>query len=211
MSVTVTSAGNNSVQVSWAPPSGDVRGYRLFYTSGSVTRTLAVGNVTSAVVRNVSLGVQYSFTVQAFADFPSQNSSVYTITVNGEEAEAMTHSESVEESVYHDFVLSDCADPSPPQSVTVVSESPTTLAVSWTGSVTSGVNGYEVTYSPGDGSCDGIVGGRVMVEGGSVMNLQLTDLEAYTEYMVAVRSRTAEGFGSTFTAQTRTTMADSML
>ena len=82
-SVLASSNGNNSVQVSWTPPTGDVSGYRVFYRSGSVTNTLTVGGVSSAVVGGLTLGVQYSIFVQAFADFPSQNSSATTITLNG--------------------------------------------------------------------------------------------------------------------------------
>ena len=84
-SVMASSNGNNSVQVSWTPPAGDVRGYRVFYRNGSVTNTLTVGDVSSAVVRELTLGVEYSIIVQAFADFPGQNSSTTTITLNGKE------------------------------------------------------------------------------------------------------------------------------
>ena len=83
--VSVSSAGNNSVQVSWTPSPGVVRGYRVFYRSNStVTSTLTVSNVTTAVVRDLTLGVRYNFTVQAFADFPSQNSSADTVMLTGE-------------------------------------------------------------------------------------------------------------------------------
>ena len=36
------------------------------------------------MVRGLTLGVQYSITVQAFADFPSPNSTAATIMLNGE-------------------------------------------------------------------------------------------------------------------------------
>ena len=70
----------------WTPPaSGVVEGYRVFYSAdGSTTNTLTVGKVTTAVVRDLTLGVQYSITVQAFADFPSPNSTADTIMLNGE-------------------------------------------------------------------------------------------------------------------------------
>ena len=82
----VSSIGNNSVSVRWSPPAdGLVRGYRVFYTDGSTTNTLTVGSTmtTAAVVHGLTLGVQYSITVQAFADFPSPNSTADTITLNG--------------------------------------------------------------------------------------------------------------------------------
>lgn len=83
----VSSIGNNSVHVQWSPPIDSlVRGYRVFYTDGSTTNTLTVGSAltTAAVVRGLTLGVQYSITVQAFADFPSPNSTADTIMLNGE-------------------------------------------------------------------------------------------------------------------------------
>ena len=57
----------------------------MFYTNGPTTNTLVVGSgsATSAVVSGLTLGVQYSITVQAFADFPSQNSTASTIMLNG--------------------------------------------------------------------------------------------------------------------------------
>ena len=89
--VSISSVGNNSVEVSWTPSPGVVRGYRVFYSSNSsVTSTLTVSNVTTAVVHGLTLGVQYQFTVQTFADFPSQNSSADTVMLIGE-AELMQH------------------------------------------------------------------------------------------------------------------------
>ena len=82
--VSVQSIGNNSVRVSWSPPAGDVVGYRVFYSDGSATNTLTVNNVSTAVVGDLTLGVQYTITVQAFADFPSQNSTAYSIALMGE-------------------------------------------------------------------------------------------------------------------------------
>ena len=84
--VNLSPVGNNSVQVSWTPPAGDVRGYRVFYSDGSLTRALSVGNVDTGVVRDLSLGVEYSITVQAFADFPGPNSTADTVTLTGETA-----------------------------------------------------------------------------------------------------------------------------
>ena len=72
----------------WSPPAGPglVRGYRVFYTDGSTTNTLTVdgASTTVAMVRGLTLGVQYSITVQAFADFPSPNSTAAAIMLNGE-------------------------------------------------------------------------------------------------------------------------------
>ena len=72
----------------WSPPAGPglVRGYRVFYTDGSTTNALTVdgASTTVSMVRGLTLGVQYSITVQAFADFPSPNSTVATIMLNGE-------------------------------------------------------------------------------------------------------------------------------
>ena len=68
-----------------------------------------------------------------------------------------------------------------------------------------------MSYSPADGSCDGVTGGRVTVEGGSVRNHELSDLEAHTEYSITVRSRSSDGFGPPSVPRMGTTMADSML
>ena len=54
------------------------------YTDGSATNTLTVNNVSTAVIGDLTLGVQYTITVQAFADFPSQNSTADTIALLGE-------------------------------------------------------------------------------------------------------------------------------
>ena len=53
---------------------------------GSATNTLTAdsASTTAAVVSGLTLGVQYSITVQAFADFPSPNSTAATIMLNGE-------------------------------------------------------------------------------------------------------------------------------
>ena len=101
--------------------------------------------------------------------------------------------------------------PSPPQGVAVAALPPTSLQVSWTSLASTGVNGYEVSYSPVSGSCEGVTGGRVVVEGGSVTRHELRGLEAYTEYNVTVRARSADGFGLPSDAQRERTMADSML
>ena len=87
MNVNVSSIGNSSVHVRWTPPApaGVVRGYRVFYTASgrSDSKIVTVGDVTTAVVQGLTLDVQYSFTVQAFADFPNPNSSETTIMLNG--------------------------------------------------------------------------------------------------------------------------------
>ena len=83
--VDISSIGNNSVSVRWSPPTGGlVRGYRVFYTDGSTTNTLTVGNAstTAVVVHGLTLGVQYSITVQAFADFPSPHITADTIILD---------------------------------------------------------------------------------------------------------------------------------
>ena len=87
--VNVSPIGNNSVSVQWSPPAGPglIRGYRVFYTDGSTTNAPTVvdgASNTAAMVRGLTLGVQYSITVQAFADFPSPNSTAATIMLNGE-------------------------------------------------------------------------------------------------------------------------------
>ena len=85
-SVNVSPIGNNSVSVQWNPPAGPglVRGYRVFYTDGSATnaQTVVGGALTTDEVSGLTLGVQYSITVQAFADFPSPNSTAATIMLN---------------------------------------------------------------------------------------------------------------------------------
>ena len=86
--VNISPIGNNSVRVQWSPPAGPglVRDYRVFYTDGSTTNapTVVGGAFTAAEVSGLTLGVQYSITVQAFADFPSPNSTAATIMLNGE-------------------------------------------------------------------------------------------------------------------------------
>ena len=71
------------------------------------------------------------------------------------------------------------------------------LNLTWTIQLTSNVsvNGFEVTYSPVGSFCDGVVGGRKVVEGGNMTTYVLNDLQAYTEYSVTVRARGADGFG----------------
>ena len=71
------------------------------------------------------------------------------------------------------------------------------------------MTGYEVSYSPVEGSCEGVAGGREVVEGGRVLTTSLSGLQAYTEYSVTVRSRNADGFGVPSTARSERTMADS--
>ena len=97
-------------------------------------------------------------------------------------------------------------------SVTARSDSPSSLQVQWT-SPTSGVNGYEVSYSPVEGaeSCDGVPGGAVMVEGANTFTYPLINLEAYTEYSVTVRARGADGLGPPSTPGTGRTTADCKL
>ena len=68
-----------------------------------------------------------------------------------------------------------------------------------------------MSYSPADGSCDGVTGGRVTVEGESVRNHNLSDLEAHTEYSITVRARSSDGFGPPSVPRMGTTMADGML
>ena len=103
------------------------------------------------------------------------------------------------------------AAPRPPQVVTVNPQSANSLSVSWTASVSDGVDGYKVTYSPVDGSCEGVVGGIVVVEGGSVMAKVVSGLQAYTEYSITVRARSVDGVGAPSVAQTGRTMAGGML
>ena len=103
------------------------------------------------------------------------------------------------------------AAPRPPQTVTVNPQSPNSLRVSWNASVSDGVSGYEVSYSPVEGSCEGVVGGIVVVEGGNMLNKVVSGLQAYTEYNITVRARGADGVGPPSAAQTERTMADGML
>ena len=108
--------------------------------------------------------------------------------------------------IYCDFV--NFPAPSPPQSVTVNPHSSSMmLVVEWSSPI-SGVDGYEVSYSPVEGSCDGVLGGSVMVEGGTTFTYTLGDLQAYTEYSITVRARGADGLGPPSTPSTGRTAPD---
>lgn len=98
--------------------------------------------------------------------------------------------------------------PGTPQSVTVTTLSSSSLLVQWTPLI-SGVDGYEVSYSPVEGeSCDGVPGGAVMVEGATTFTHTLSNLQAYTEYSITVRARGADGLGPPSTARTGRTSSD---
>ena len=107
------------------------------------------------------------------------------------------------------FVFSILQLPAPPQQVSVVSESATSLTVSWSASASSGVTGYEVSYSPVEGSCEGVAEEERWWTRGNVLTISLSGLQAYTEYSVTVRSRNADGFGIPSTATSERTMPDS--
>ena len=55
--------------------------------------------------------------------------------------------------------------------------------------------GYKVTFTPEDGSCDGVEGGNVLVMGGANVSHTLQKLEEFTEYRVDVRSQAIVGVG----------------
>ena len=197
----------------WSPPAAPariVRGYRVFYTTGSVTNTLTVGNAsaTSAEVSGLTLGVQYSITVQAFADFPSPNSTADSIMLNGKSK----NMNAVAKINDHHCVSIDFPAPGTPQSVSVTTRSSSSLVVQWSSPI-SGVNGYEVSYSPVEGaeSCDGVPGGVVMVERATTFSHTLNNLEAYTEYSITVRARGTDGLGAPSTPGTGRTDADGEL
>ena len=85
------------------------------------------------------------------------------------------------------------------------------LVVTWMTELNGGVNGFEVSYSPVGSFCNGVVGGRKVVEGGGTMTYVLSDLQAYTEYSVSVRARGADGFGQPSAAMMERTQAGSKL
>ena len=176
----------------------------MFYTTGSTTNTLTVDNAsaTSAEVSGLTLGVQYSITVQAFADFPSPNSTADSIMLNGKSKNIIA----VVKMIITVPALGT------PQSVSVTTRSPSSLVVQWSSPI-SGVNGYEVSYSPveGAGSCDGVPGGAVMVERATTFSHILSNLEAYTEYSITVRARGTDGLGAPSTPRTGRTTADGKL
>ena len=84
------------------------------------------------------------------------------------------------------------------------------LVVTWMTELNGGVNGFEVSYSPVGSFCNGVVGGRKVVESG-MMTYVLNDLQAYTEYSVTVRARGADGFGQPSAAMMKRTQAGSKL
>jgi hypothetical protein len=197
--------------VLWSPPAapGLVGGYRVFYTDGSITNTLPVADAstTAAVVSGLTLGVQYSITVQAFADFPSPNSTADNITLNGKSKNQIAINSII--ATVNKIVSVNFPAPGTPNIVSVTDPSASSLRVQWS-SPTSGVDGYEVSYSPveGAGSCDGVPGGAVMVEGANTFTHMLTNLEAYTEYSITVRARGADGLGPPSNPATGRTAAD---
>ncbi|HEY5743595.1 MAG TPA: fibronectin type III domain-containing protein, partial [Terrimicrobiaceae bacterium] len=87
-----------SITLAWdRSPSADVEGYKVYYgtTSGSLTQTLDVGNVTSAIVSNLNEATTYYFAVSAYnsADLESEHLNevsqktlgevLYSLTVTG--------------------------------------------------------------------------------------------------------------------------------
>lgn len=84
--------------------------------------------------------------------------------------------------------------PPPPGGVTLTTESATSIRVQWI-SVLDAL-GYEITYTPGQGACKEIEGGRVLVGGMETTSHTLQGLEEFTRYSIVVRSQGVEGTGT---------------
>ncbi len=85
--------------------------------------------------------------------------------------------------------------PPPPSSVAVVSHTSTTFTLSWDQVLSSDVLGYMVTYTPVNTSCEGVLGGRVIVNEGNTTGYLLTGLQEYINYSVVLQTKGNQGYG----------------
>ena len=86
------------------------------------------------------------------------------------------------------------------------------MLVSWTAPVDGGGIDFEVSYSPAEGSCAGVVGGTEVVESDDSRTSYvhvLSNLQTYTEYSIIVTARGANGLSQSSAALTMRTQADS--
>ena len=82
----------------------------------------------------------------------------------------------------------------PPSNLRVSALGSTSLQVEW-GVVPDAV-GYEISYTPSLGACEGVEGGTVGVSGGGATSHALQGLEEFTEYLIAIRTVGPDGVGA---------------
>lgn len=94
--------------------------------------------------------------------------------------------------------------PDPPDNVGANVLSANSILVTWD-MPPDQVNGVQIIYTPGQGTCDGVQGDKMVIEGGTPTEYILSGLEEYTEYIILVSFRGTEGFGQPSTmVQART-------
>lgn len=99
--------------------------------------------------------------------------------------------------------------PSPPSITSVTSPSSTSLRIEWE-SVNDAI-GYNISFLPVGGACDGVEGGSVLVTDGDATSHTLLRLEEFTEYEIEVRSQGADGLGTPSDPVSETTLQDGVL
>ena len=98
--------------------------------------------------------------------------------------------------------------PGHPTTVTATPTSPGSAVVQWEGpGVQADVDGYVVRYSP-TGSCEGMVGDEVNVNGSETTQLELSGMEPGAEYQVSVAAFNSIGTGEFSTPPVSITIAE---
>ena len=84
--------------------------------------------------------------------------------------------------------------PSPPSTVMVTNTSTASITVSWS-PVHLHAIGYEVTYTPANGSCNGARNGIVLLNSTNYTSILLSKLEENTLYIIYIRTKGLHGYG----------------
>ncbi len=198
--MTAVPRGNNSVEVSWSPPINSSRFLVRYDDTDPVLTTSS-----SVLLDGFLVDVVYNITVQALGELPGPVSNSVNITLSGK-GEGEVEGEGGgkrrgREGYRHGFFVTiyyllHISAPPPPTDVTVPALSPTSLSVEWNArDDDDDVIGYAVSFTPVEGSCDGIVGGAVVIEGGAVSSYVLQGLEEHTKYNIVVHSRGRQAKG----------------
>lgn len=90
--------------------------------------------------------------------------------------------------------ISTAAAPPPPETVVSTTQSANSISVQWSGVNEEGVMGYMLTYNPVNGSCEGVEGGKVMVDRNATTSL-LEGLEEYMAYNITLQTKGGQGYG----------------
>lgn len=234
--VQVSPLGGNMVRVSWTPPP-EVDCYVVRYGVQGSTALSSIEVETPAtevILEGLDAGVTYEITVQAFATFPGPESDIVMVTLTGKHPGIYCMACILSPVVLIHclvsvacvwilscvlscgtcacwlillFSLFSCIAPAPPQSVTVRVSSSTSLEVSW--SAVQDAMGYEISFAPGVGACEGVEGESVLVEGGGTGDHTLQQLEEFTEYIIVIRSQGVHGVGMSSDPMSATTLKDS--